>query len=145
MRETQRIDQLNEGAAFLRSLPDTLTPEIRGRLANFALNMEKTAAFVVDRDAGPTLDAKSELTAMGVQLDTYQRVGAETVERLDKAINAGAGLLTQNNELRAALKSDLGKAEGREAAQKILDAPQPNVAEAAGVVTDLKEVEKAKE
>lgn len=145
MREDTRLEALQNDADWLLRLPDTLLPADKGRIANIAQNMKKTAAFILDRDAAPTIDLRSELTLKNTQLETYQRVGAETVARLDKAINAGALLLTQNNNLREALKSDLGKAELKAKAEKLVEASQSNVAEAAGVVTDLNEIEKVKE
>lgn len=138
MRETQRIEALTNDADYLLALPESLTSEERGRIANIAQNMKKTAAFMVDRDAGPTIDARSELTAMGVRLETYQRVGAETVTRLDKAVNAGADLIRQNNELRETLG---GRIANLEAAKTLLASPQPNVVEAAGIVANPKEIE----
>lgn len=140
MRETERIDALNRDADWLLVLPDTLTIADRGRIANIAQNMKKIAAFVVDRDAGPTLDARSALTAKTTECETYQRVGAETVTRLEAAMIAGSELLKQNNNLRETLG---GKLEGLKvtAAEALLAEPQPNVAEAAGVVTDPTEIE----
>lgn len=136
MRETERIEALQRDADWLNNLPDTLLPADRGRIANIAQNMKKTAAFVVDRDAGPNLDARSELTAKSVECENYQRVGAETVIRLNNAIIAGSALIKQNNDLRETLG---GKLADLEVAKALLTEPQPNVAEAAGIVTEVKE------
>ena len=89
MKDEQRVTQMIEGAAFLRSLPDTLDAAARGYLQHLAHGMEKFARLVLDRDEGPTRDVASRNldleTRLSVREARVQELQAELVALRDKS------------------------------------------------------------
>lgn len=116
MKESQRIEQMNEGAALLRSLPSDrhLTSDELARLANIALGMEKFAAFVLDRDAGPTRDVVSENRRLARELVLANSVAKELDLEYAAYRDKTKGIHHKNamlNDDVTALKDQLAKAQ----------------------------------
>lgn len=78
MKEADRIEQLKADAETLAATH----PDIAHRL-------RKAIAFVIDRDAGPGIDAKSEITQLKEALERAEaqiQVAAETIKEREKTI-----------------------------------------------------------
>lgn len=110
MKDEQRVTQMMEGAAFLRSLPDTLDADTRARLANLAHGMERFAKLVLDRDAGPTREVASRNRELETKLSETETAAAQLHadfashrERSKAALLQNAALTEQVKGLTAAL------------------------------------------
>lgn len=104
MRDEQRIVQMTEGAAFLRSLPDTLDADTRERLANLAHGIEKFAVLVLDRDAGPTRDVASQCLALETRLAAAEVEAARLLQEASDVRERSKAALMQNAALTEQVK-----------------------------------------
>lgn len=108
MKEADRIEALTAHADYLLGLPQTLTETERGQLKNIAHALKKFQQFVLDRDAGPSSDVKSENTKLQATIDTTNSVLKEVVDRHNGHIDMTKAMRQEVPQLRQEIR-DKGK------------------------------------
>lgn len=122
-KDETRIAQLQSHADYVDGLATKATGEEKGKLVQMAHDLRKFAKLVLERDAGPTLEVKSECNRLRSELDLANGVAKELDleyaayrDKAKAALHENARLKDEVKGLKntvAKISGDLVKAEAK--------------------------------